>query len=114
MHYVIHLIHNLLGMIKKMKIMEQSKDKIKPVEETKDIFKRSELEQTQELLVGLTSELFNKIEKLEKKEKSKDEEIDLKKEKSANEEMDSPKEESKIEFTDLSWYREKLDSSQLK
>ena len=91
--------------------MEKSKDKIKLLE-TKNTFKSCELEQTQELLVGLTNELFNKIEKLEKKEKSKDEEIDIKKEKSENEEINSPKEESKIEFTDLSWYREKLDSSQ--
>ena len=94
--------------------MEKSKEKIKLIKESKNVLKRRELEQTQELLVGLTNELFNKIEKMEKKETSENKEFDTGKETSESDEINTPKEKSKIEFSDLSWYRNKLDSTQKK
>lgn len=77
--------------------IEKSNERIEPSRELMDIIKIRELEQTKELLVGLTNELFNKIEILEKKKESKAEEFET-------------REECKIEFSDLSWYTEKLDS----
>jgi len=88
--------------------IEKSDDKIEPYNESMDIIKIRELEQTKELLVGLTNELFNKIESLEKKEESENQKIKTK-EKVQSESLEK-KEESKIVFSDLSWYKEKLNS----
>ncbi len=70
--------------------------------------KQRELEQTQELLVGLTQELFNKIEELESKKKTENV-VESKEE--FEEEQVEPQGQTKIEFTDLSWYQEKLDKN---
>ena len=70
--------------------------------------KQRELEQTKELLVGLTQELFNKIEELESKKKT--ESVVESKEEFEEKEVE-PQEQTKIEFTDLSWYQEKLDKN---
>jgi len=70
--------------------------------------KRREQAQTQELLVGLTNELYKKFEKLSAKKKSNSKEITkekLKSQKKTNEEK------FKIVFLDVTWYREKLASS---
>ena len=65
--------------------------------------KRREQEQKQELLVALTNELFEQVEK-----------ISAKKPKSTRNTKSKPQEKSttkksKIEFTDLSWYKSKLE-----
>jgi hypothetical protein len=99
--------------------IEKSNEGIEPSSESMDIIKIRELEQTKELLVGLTNELFNKIEILEKKKATENHQIKTK-EKSQSKNMEKKKEskseefetreECKIEFSDLSWYTEKLDS----
>ena len=87
---------------------EGSEEKISINRKLRDDIKRREQEQTQELLIGLTNELFEKVEKLSAKEKSNAKKT--RKEKSKSQKTISSKAESKIEFTDLSWYREKLAS----
>ena len=87
--------------------IEKSDDKIEPYNESMDI-KIHELQETKELLVRLTNQLFNKIESLEKKEESENQKIKTK-EKVQSESLEK-KEESKMVFSDLSWYREKLNS----
>ena len=82
--------------------IEKSEDKIEPYDESLEIVKIRELEQTKELLMGLTKELFNKIESVEKKDESENQEIKTEESKSEEEK------ESKIVFSDLTWYREKL------
>ena len=72
-------------------------EKINSIKESMDDIKRREFEQTQELLVSLTNELFDKVEKM-----STSKEIPKIKEKSTQKEI------PKIEFTDISWYRKKL------
>jgi len=79
--------------------------KIVPIKESEEVYRNRELEQTQELLVGLTQELFNKIEELESKEKT--EKIIESEEEFEDKQVESTK-ETKIEFADLSWYKEKL------
>ena len=64
-----------------------------------------ELEQTKELLVHLTNKLFKKIESLEKKEEVKSQ---IETEEKAQSDTVEKREECKIEFTDLTWYRERL------
>jgi hypothetical protein len=85
-----------------------SEEKISINRKLRDDIKRREQEQTQELLIGLTNELFEKVEKLSAKEKLNAKKT--RKEKSKSQKTTSSKAESKIEFTDLSWYREKLAS----
>jgi len=54
--------------------MEKSDKKNNPKEESKDVIKRHELEQTHKLLVTLSNDLFDKVEKMNtKKEDSKQE-----------------------------------------
>ena len=91
----------------KIEKIEKSDDKIEPYNESMDI-KIRELEQTREMFVRLTNQLLNKIESSEKKEESENQKIKTK-EKVRSESLEK-KEESKIVFTDLSWYREKLNS----
>jgi hypothetical protein len=91
----------------KIEKIEKSDDKTKQYNESMDI-KISELQETKELLVRLTNQLFNKIETLEKKEESENQKIKTK-EKVQSESLEK-KEVSKIVFSDLSWYREKLNS----
>jgi hypothetical protein len=105
----------------KIEKIEKSDDKIEPHNESMDI-KIRELQETKELLVRLTNQLFNKIESLEKKEESKNQKIKTKekiqskrlekKEESENQKIKTKekKEESKFVFSDISWYREKLNS----
>jgi len=77
--------------------------------EATDDIKRREFEQTQELLVGLTNELFEKVEKINAKTKeSKTDEVILV-DKSSQDEEESK--ETKIVFSDLSWYKKKLENS---
>ena len=85
-----------------------SEEKILIDRKLRDDIKRREQEQTQELLVGLTNELFEKVEKLSTKRKSNTKKST--KPKSEFQRTNSSEEESKIEFADLSWYREKLAS----
>lgn len=87
--------------------IEKSDDKIESYNESMDI-KIHELQETKELLVRLTNQLFNKIESLEKKEGFENQKIKTK-EKVQSESLEK-KEESKMVFSDLSWYREKLNS----
>lgn len=82
--------------------------KIVPIKESEEIYKNRELEQTQELLVSLTQELFNKIEDLESKEKT--EKVVESEEESEDKQVESTK-GTKIEFTDLSWYKEMLSNN---
>ena len=97
---------NWLLKTKGLKI-EKSDDKTKQYNESMDI-KISELQETKELLVRLTNQLFNKIETLEKKEESENQKIKTK-EKVQSKSLEKKK-VSKIVFSDLSWYREKLNS----
>ncbi len=90
----------------KIEKIEKSDDKIEPYNESMDIIKIRELQETKELLVRLTNQLFNKIESLEKKKESENQKIKTK-EKVQSESLEKKK-ESKIVFSDLSWYREKL------
>ena len=92
----------------KIEKIEKSDDKIEPSKESMDLIKIQELEQTKELLVHLTNKLFKKIEDLEKREECKNQKINTD-EKVQNGSLEK-REECKIEFTDLSWYREKLNS----
>ena len=79
-------------------IIKESEEKLKPIEEPEVVLKHREFEQTQKLLVGLTNELFDKVEKMNPtKEESKDKKTS------------TSKEISKFELTDLSWYRKKLE-----
>ena len=78
------------------------------MEDSDKEIKQRELEQTQELLVGLTQELFNKTEELESKKKT--ENAGESKEEFGEKEVE-PQGQTKIEFTDLSWYQEKLDKN---
>ncbi len=63
-------------------IREKSDEIIRPIKESMGFIQHRELEQKQELLVGLTNELFYKVEK-----------------------MSASKEKSKFEFTDIPWYK---------
>jgi hypothetical protein len=92
----------------KIEKIEKSNDKNGSYSESMDLLKIQELEQTKELLVHLNNKLFKKIESLEKKEESEDQKI--KTEAKAQSENLEKREECKIEFTDLSWYKEKLNS----
>ena len=79
-------------------IIKDNEEKIRPIEEPEVVLKHREFEQTQKLLVGLTNELFDQVEKMS-----------TSKEKPEGQEMSASKEESKIVFTDLSWYKKKLE-----
>ena len=91
-------------------IIKDSEEKIKPIEEPEVVLKHREFEQTQELLVGLTNELFDQVEKMSTpKKKPNGQKTSTPKEKPNGQKMSTSKEKSKIEFTDLSWYRKKLE-----
>jgi hypothetical protein len=91
------------------KIMEKNNQKNHSFKETTDDIKRREFEQTQELLVGLTNELFEKVEKMNSKtEEAKTDEMILVDKSSQEEEKNK---ETKIVFSDLSWYKKKLEDS---
>jgi len=92
----------------KIEKIKTSDDKIETHNESAEMIKIQELEQTKELLVHLTNKLFNKIDSLEKREESENQKIKTE-EKIQNETLEK-KEECKIEFTDISWYKEKLNS----
>ena len=94
-------------------IREKSDEKIDRIQKSVDDIKRRELEQIQELLVGLTQELFDKIEKMNPtKDVSKVEELNPTKDVSKVEEMSTSEETSKFEFSDISWYKKKLGNTQ--
>ena len=82
--------------------LKKSVDKIESYNESMDMVKIQELE----LLVHLTNKLFKKIESLEEREETENQKIE------ADEKVQSDslekKEECKIEFTDLTWYKERL------
>ena len=92
----------------KLEKIEKSNDEQKSYNESMDMIKIQELEQTKELLVHLNNKLFKKIESLETREKSENQK--LKTERKVKSKSKDKKNECKIEFTDLSWYREKLNS----
>ena len=96
---------------KGLKVVKMGKpdEKIEPIMEPRDILKTRELEQTLELLVNLTDTLFNKIEKLEKKEKSKNKKMNT--QEKLEKKKPQKKEPCKIVFSDISWYKEKLNNS---
>lgn len=82
------------------------------IKESENILKHRESEQVQELLVGLTNELFNKIEQINpSKKECKNEEENLVADDPIIEETNPMREECKIEFSDISWYKEKLGST---
>jgi len=81
-------------------------DKIELDSKSMDMIKIQELEQTKELLVHLTNKLFNKIESLEKNENAENQKIEGE-EKGQTDSLEK-REECKIEFTDLTWYRDRL------
>ncbi len=85
--------------------LKKSVDKVDSDDKSMDMIKIQELEQTKELLVHLNNKLFKKIESLEAKVNSENQ-IE------AEEKTETPekREECKIEFTDLTWYREKLNA----
>lgn len=87
---------------------EVTEEKLTHNRELRDEMKRREQEQTQELLVGFTNELYEKVEKLSAKENSNSKEIT--KEKSKSQKKTTEK-KSKIIFSDLTWYRERLAAS---
>ena len=81
-------------------IREKSDEKIDQIQKSVDDMKRRELEQTQKLLVGLTNELFDKVEKMNPtKEESKVEKM-------------SASEKTPEYFSDISWYRKKLNAEE--
>lgn len=92
----------------KIEKIKNSYDKTESQNESTEMIKIQELEQTKELLVHLTNKLFKKIEDLEKKAESNNQKKETE-EKVQSEGLEK-REECKIEFTDLSWYREKLNS----
>ena len=79
------------------------------LEISKDDARKKEIEQTQKLLVGLVDELFDKIEKLNKKKEISQKEKQVPKNSQKSKKIE--KKESGIEFTDISWYTEKLKKS---
>lgn len=86
----------------------ESDNKVQQYSQPMDVNNIRELEQTREMFVRLTNQLLNKIESLEKKEESEKQKIKTK-EKKQNKSVEK-KEECKIVFSDLSWYREKLNA----
>ncbi len=109
---------SIMGMVEKIVktkalingIIKESEEKLKPIEEPEVVLKHREFEQTQELLVGLTNELFDQVEKMSTpKKKPKGKKTSTPKKKPNGQKMSTSKEKSKIEFTDLSWYRKKLE-----
>ncbi len=92
----------------KIEKIEKSGERTEPYNESMDMIKIQELEQTKELLVHLTNKLFKKIESLEKKVEPENQKLKIE-EKEQSDTLEK-REECKIEFTDLSWYREKLNS----
>jgi len=91
-------------------IIKITEENLKPIEEPEVVLKHREFEQTQKLLVGLTNELFDQVEKMSNpKEKSNGQKMSNPKEKSNGQKMSTSKEKSKFEFTDLSWYKKKLE-----
>ena len=87
-------------------MIELNDEKITHDRKSRDDMKRREQDQKQELLVALTNELFEKVEKLSTRKKSKSNK------KTKTESCNKPIEKiSKIEFTDISWYREKLNAT---
>lgn len=68
----------------------------------RDDMKSKEEEQTQKLLIALTNELFEKVERINKMENQNKSEV------AKSEDIKTSNQISKIEFTDISWYREKL------
>ena len=93
--------------------MEKSDQKIDHIQKSMDDIKRRELEQIQKLLVDLINELFDRIEKMNPtKEESKVEEMNPTKEESKVEEMSTSEETPKFKFSDISWYKKKLDANE--
>jgi hypothetical protein len=92
----------------KIEKIKNSDNKTESQNESTEMIKIQELEQTKELLVHLTNKLFKKIEDLEKKAESKNQKTET--EEIVQNEGLEKREECKIEFTDLSWYRDKLNS----
>jgi hypothetical protein len=86
--------------------LKKSVDKIESYNESMDMIKIQELEQTKELLVHLTNKLFKKIESLEEREETENQKIEAE-EKVQSDSLEK-REECKIEFTDLTWYKERL------
>jgi len=89
--------------------MEKYNRKNHSFKETTDGIKRREFEQTQELLVGLTNELFEKVEKMNAKTKESKTDERILVDKSSQDEEENK--ETKIVFSDLSWYKKKLENS---
>ena len=89
--------------------MKKNNEKNHSLKETKDDIKRREFEQTQELLVGLTNELFEKVKKMNLKTKESKTDEGILSDKSSQEEEENK--ETKIVFSDLSWYKKKLENS---
>ncbi len=93
-----------LAMIKK------SVEQTRPIDESPDVLIRQEFEQTRKLLVGLFDELFKKIEKMDPTpNETKTEEIEATKDDFKVEDAKETKEDSKFEFSDISWFKTRMD-----
>ena len=94
---------------KGLTVVEAKKSQIQivPIKDTQEVLKHREVEQTQELLVCLIQELFNKIDQMESSQDFKRERFENTSESQTEDVI--PKKEAKIEFADLSWYRKKLE-----
>ena len=90
--------------------LKKSVDKIESYNESMDMIKIQELEQTKELLVHLTNKLFKKIESLEEREEAENQKIET--EEKVQSDNVPKREECKIEFVDLTWYRDRLNGKQ--
>jgi hypothetical protein len=86
--------------------LKNSVDKIESINESMDMIKIQELEQTKEFLVHLTNKLFKKIESLEERQATENQKVEA--EEQVQSDFLEKREECKIEFTDLTWYKEKL------
>lgn len=81
---------------------ELTLEKIPHDRKLRDDMKRREQEQTQNLLIGLTNELFEKIERINKMKNENKNKV------TKSEDKETFNQIHKFEFTDISWYREKL------
>ena len=97
-------------------VIEKSQDspqKLEPIDESKEALNIREKEQTHELLIALTSELFEQIEEMKdvkKDSKLNNEKMKTEKKASKNKEKNTSMKKSNIVFSDLSWYSKKLES----
>jgi len=93
-----------------LEMIKNSVEQIGPIDDSPDVLIRQEFEQIRKLLVGLFDELFKKIEKMNPTLKeTKTEDLEATKEDSKVEEAEEKREDSKFEFSDISWFKTRMD-----